>query len=158
MDCMSEEVQIQLDEGYVQEVYVDSLGHATGGYGHLLSLGDLRLHPISSKLTVNQIVEWFKEDYEEAEHAVSIYLGSQAVPTPVRNVLINMAFNLGSKNLQEFVDMRKAIEEEDWEGMIDEMEDSRWYRMVGTRAERLIERIRMFRTVGSRYCNRPVIE
>jgi len=38
--------------------------------------------------------------------------------------------------------MRKAIEEKDWSRAADEMVDSRWYKQVTNRAERLVQRMR----------------
>ena len=38
--------------------------------------------------------------------------------------------------------MKRGVDNQDWNGAADEMVDSRWYRQVGKRAERLVERMR----------------
>ena len=53
-----------------------------------------------------------------------------------------MMFNMGRPRLYKFVGMRKAIEEKDWNRAADEMIDSRWYKQVTNRAERLVQRMR----------------
>ena len=57
-----------------------------------------------------------------------------------------MMFNMGRPRLSKFVGMRKAIEEKDWSRAADEMIDSRWYKQVTNRAERLVQRMRAVAT------------
>jgi hypothetical protein len=38
--------------------------------------------------------------------------------------------------------MKRGVDEKNWNVAADEMVDSRWYRQVGKRAERLVERMR----------------
>jgi lysozyme len=52
-----------------------------------------------------------------------------------------MMFNLGRTRLSKFKNMRTAIDNEDWATAAVEGRDSRWYRQVGNRAERLMERL-----------------
>ena len=38
--------------------------------------------------------------------------------------------------------MKRGVDARDWDSAADEMVDSRWYRQVGRRAERLVDRMR----------------
>jgi hypothetical protein len=52
-----------------------------------------------------------------------------------------MMFNMGRTRLGGFKNFRKALEECDWKRAGVEGRDSRWYRQVTNRAERLMSRM-----------------
>ena len=52
-----------------------------------------------------------------------------------------MMFNMGRTRLGGFKNFRAALEEGDWERAGKEGRDSKWYRQVTNRAERLMERL-----------------
>jgi lysozyme len=54
-----------------------------------------------------------------------------------------MMFNMGLPRLSQFKKMKAAVDAGDWDEAANQMEDSRWYRQVQNRAERLIERMRL---------------
>ena len=53
-----------------------------------------------------------------------------------------MMFNLGYPRLSKFKGMKRGVDSEDWNAAADEMVDSRWYKQVTNRANRLVERMR----------------
>ena len=53
-----------------------------------------------------------------------------------------MMFNMGFPRLKKFKGMYKAVLAGDWQKAADEMVDSRWYKQVTNRAERLVKRMR----------------
>jgi len=53
-----------------------------------------------------------------------------------------MMFNLGYPRLEKFKGMYFNISTRNWQGAADEMVDSKWYRQVTNRAERLVQRMR----------------
>ena len=53
-----------------------------------------------------------------------------------------MMFNLGRPRLSKFVGMKRGVDNRDWNTAADEMVDSNWYRQVGKRAKRLVNRMR----------------
>ena len=53
-----------------------------------------------------------------------------------------MMFNLGYPRLSKFKGMKRGVDARDWQSAADEMVDSRWYRQVTKRADRLVERMR----------------
>jgi lysozyme len=56
-----------------------------------------------------------------------------------RNILTNMAFNLGVSGLLKFKNTLAAIENGNWEEAASQMLDSRWAEQVGGRATELSE-------------------
>ena len=64
------------------------------------------------------------------------------MPEEAQQIIANMMFNLGRPRLSKFVGMKRGVDSQDWNAAADEMVDSRWYRQVGARAERLVNRMR----------------
>jgi lysozyme len=56
--------------------------------------------------------------------------------------MANMMFNLGYPRFCKFKKMIKAVKDEDWLEAAEQMQDSRWYKQVTNRADRLILRMR----------------
>lgn len=141
-----ESEQIKIDEGKVLDEqgnhvsYLDPLGYPTGGYGHLLTEEEKRMYPPGTLIPEEVVLAWKEQDMKEAQEDVSVLFGDDLKPE-VRNVLTNMAFNLGRSRLEEFDDLRAAIASEDYAEAAKAMRDSLWYRQTGNRAERLVERI-----------------
>ena len=52
-----------------------------------------------------------------------------------------MMFNMGRTRLSGFKNFKKALDEGDWSKAAVEGRDSKWYRQVTNRAERLMERL-----------------
>ena len=53
-----------------------------------------------------------------------------------------MMFNLGRTRLSKFKGMKRGVDSLNWNQAADEMVDSKWYRQVNNRAQRLVERMR----------------
>ena len=64
------------------------------------------------------------------------------MPEEAQQIIANMMFNLGYPRLSKFKGMKRGVDSQDWNQAADEMVDSRWYRQVGARAERLEARMR----------------
>jgi lysozyme len=52
-------------------------------------------------------------------------------------------FNMGLPKMKAFKKMNKAIKDRDWNEAANQMIDSKWYRTVPNRADRLVQRMRM---------------
>ncbi|MDT8446175.1 MAG: glycoside hydrolase family protein [bacterium] len=63
------------------------------------------------------------------------------LPLEVREVLINMTFNLGITGLLGFKKTLESLQRRDWKAAAQEMLDSRWATQVGPRAEELAQKI-----------------
>ena len=59
-----------------------------------------------------------------------------------QRVVVNMMFNLGPNRFNAFKKVNAAIEAGEFQVAADEMIDSKWYRQVGNRAERLEQAMR----------------
>jgi len=52
-----------------------------------------------------------------------------------------MMFNMGRPRLSKFKNFSRALYEQDWKVAAEEGRDSKWYRQVTNRAERLMTRM-----------------
>ncbi|MEA3348486.1 MAG: sulfate adenylyltransferase subunit CysN [Pseudomonadota bacterium] len=63
----------------------------------------------------------------------------ETLPENVQRVLIDMRFNLGASGFKGFKKMIKAVKEEDFTQAALEMQDSKWFRQVGSRGKTLVK-------------------
>ena len=122
------------NEGFKGMPYKDSKGYLTIGYGTKLPLTKeeaemLLKHRLGSSIYELQLNKPFVTE----------------LPNNIQEVLYEMVYQLGVKGLLSFKKMWKAIENRDWNGMIKEMRDSKWYRETPNRVERLIDKVRNVR-------------
>lgn len=123
------ERQLIRHEGLSTKAYYDSEGVLTIGVGH-----NLEATGISETLAIALMREDVARHVRELEQAFPV---ARRLDTPRRQVLMNMAFNLGIPRLQGFRRMWAAIDRQDWPTAAAEMLDSRWAQQVGRRAEEL---------------------
>ena len=124
---------IKRHEGYGPNLYMDTAGVLTGGYGHAFHLGSSLPQQVWSLI--------FYHDYQQA---VRDYEVLDLDLDPVRRaVVIDMLFNLGLPGMFKFKNTLAALRAGDWELAAKEMENSKWYGQVRTRA---VELVRMMRT------------
>ena len=135
--------QLAIDEGIVHAIYLDHLGHPTFGIGHLIREEDPELgQEVDTPVSEERVTEAFQADLDIAiSECKALYDQWDDFPGEVQEILVNMMFNLGRTRLSKFKNMRKAIDNEDWATAAVEGRDSRWYRQVGNRAERLMTRL-----------------
>lgn len=135
--------QLELDEGVEHRIYHDHLGLATFGIGHLVLTSDPEFSlEIGTPVTPQRVATAFAEDLAIAENECKVlYYFWEELPEEVQEILVNMMFNLGRPRLSKFKKMNAHIEDENWRCAAVEGRDSRWYRQVGQRAERLMTRM-----------------
>jgi len=144
MNLMVLQDEIANDEGVVYELYRCSLGHLTGGIGHLVTEWDEEYYgmPVGTKVPHEQVDAWFAVDINRTlQDCKEIFPDFNDLPEEAQLVIANMCFQLGRPRLSKFKKFIAAINDRDWIKAADEMEDSRWYRQTTARAERLIARI-----------------
>ena len=144
MNLVKLQDEIANDEGVVYELYRCSLGHLTGGIGHLITEWDEEYYgmPVGTKVTHEQVDAWFAVDINRTlQDCKEIFPDFNDLPEEAQLVIANMCFQLGRPRLSNFVKFIAAINERDWIRAADEMENSRWYKQTTARAERLIARI-----------------
>ena len=136
--------QIKYDEGVVLEVYKDHLGYDTCGVGHLLVKGNPEYGcavgtPISESTCDNYLKQDLQVAWDECKILYQPWF--KDFPQEVKEILINMMFNMGRPRLSKFVNFNKAIMRKDWKSAAVEGRDSLWHRQVRKRAERLMVRL-----------------
>ena len=131
---------LTIDEGLRFDVYLDSQGNPTVGYGHLVVASDeLQL---GDTISPARAEAFFQMDIAEVEDE----LVQQSWFIPLDDVrqtaLADMTFNIGITKEDQFVKMIAALQAQDYSTAGDEMLDSLWARQVGQRAVRLSNIIR----------------
>ena len=121
---------IKIHEGFSGEVYQDTLGFDTIGYGTKLPLSkseaeailEMRLRAKITELKMRKPI--VKELSEER-----------------RQILAEMSYQLGVNGVVRFKKMWIAIEEGNYETARKEMLDSRWFNQTPSRARELADRM-----------------
>jgi len=137
------QAQLSSDEGVVYEVYLDSLGYPTFGIGHLILEKDQEDGiNIGTPVSKARVTEVFQADLDTAISECKVLYGMWCTfPDEVQEILVNMMFNLGRPRLSRFRNFKKAVDAHDWKQAAIDGRDSKWYRQVGNRAERLMVRM-----------------
>ena len=141
MNLIKLQDEISKDEGVKYETYRCSLGHLTGGIGHLITEWDEDIYsgPIGTAIPTEQVNDWFAKDIETTIKDCNLLFSQfNNLPDDIQHVLANMCFQLGRPRLSKFKNMIAAVEDLDWHRMADEMENSRWFKQTPNRAKRLI--------------------
>jgi lysozyme len=139
--------QLIKHEGYRTKPYYDSEGKLTVGIGFNIDEKSNRqafykatgLDPakVSTKTQLNdrQVNELYKISFNRAVSDARKFLPSfDSQPLPVKQVLIDMSFNLGYPRLSKFTKFKDALEKKDYKRASKEMMDSKWSRQVKGRA------------------------
>ena len=144
MDIEKLREEIKYDEGSVNEIYLDHLGLATFGIGHLVTEWDEEYGwEVGTPVSDDRCNEVFDSDIQIVlADCEQLYPDFNELPEEVQRIIANMMFNMGRPRLSKFKGMKAGVDARDWNKAADEMVDSRWYRQVTNRAERLVERMR----------------
>ena len=144
MDIEKLREEIEYDEGSVNEIYLDHLGLATFGIGHLVRKEDPEYGwEVGTPVSNDRCVEAFNEDIKTVvSDCYKLYEDFDDLPEEAQRIIANMMFNMGRPRLSKFKGMKRGVDARDWNVAADEMVDSRWYRQVTNRADRLVERMR----------------
>ena len=136
--------QLKIDAGCVYKIYTDHLGYPTFGIGHLIIESDPENgQAVGTPVSNDRVDAAFDGEVEVVlSECKVLYPDFEDLPEEAQQIIANMMFNLGRPRLSKFVGMKRGVDEKDWNSAADEMVDSRWYRQVGARAERLVNRMR----------------
>jgi len=138
-------VDLELDEGCKHEIYKDHLGFFTLGIGHLIGTNDPEFgEPVGTPVSEERVQAAFERDLDAVLlDCVKLYPDFDKLPEDAKLIIANMMFNLGYPRLSAFKKMKAAVDAGDFEEAANQMEDSKWYRQVPNRAERLCNRMRL---------------
>jgi lysozyme len=140
------EERVKEHEGFRSSVYLDSLGKATIGWGHLITKEDKYEEGI--EYSVEDLEETFQLDLENARQGAMRVAQSNDIDLDdhesiVREVLIEMVFQLGESGVGKFKKFLSNLSQRKYEIASDEMLDSRWAMQTPHRAEKLSYIIRV---------------
>ncbi len=125
---------IKKHEGFVEHVYDDSLGIPTIGYG--FAIKDLILdQDIAEEILVRKL-EKLKNNANRR------FTWLEDMPLEVKEVVLNMCYQMGITGVSKFKKAISAMQEEDWITAADEMLDSKWAKQTPKRAKELSEIVR----------------
>ena len=141
------------DEGEELDVYKDSKGRNTVGYGHLVLPGDNL--KVGDSITKERAEALYKQDVTGAIHDARSFVPNiwNDLSPERQNVLINMAYNLGATKLGKFKEMRKGLRSGDYayasDQMLNNYDDKTgkwtghtpWSNQTGRRSKRLSNRM-----------------
>lgn len=136
---------LKVDEGVVEEIYLDHLGYPTYGVGHLITENDEEHGmPVGTPISPERIKAAFECDLNTSINECEVLYGVdqfESWPEEVKEIIVNMMFNMGRTRLGKFKNFRAALEDRDWSRAAVEGRDSLWYKQVTNRAERLMSRL-----------------
>lgn len=122
-------------EGLELNVYKDTVGVLTVGYGHALHPGSGITRAAADALYEGDICV-VAADYDRLVKDGAIPPGLSEVR---QAVLMDMLFNLGRAKFLKFKNFLVALKLGDFPGAVRHMKASLWARQVGRRAERLTD-------------------
>ena len=140
--------QLEIDEGIKHDIYLDHLGLPTFGIGHLITDADPESgQAVGTTISDERVQSAFEADVVSViEDCNKLYDDFDELPEEVQQIIANMMFNMGRTRLSKFRGMKRGVDNKDWNAAADEMVDSRWYRQVTNRADRLVQRMRAVQT------------
>ena len=126
--------QLKIHEGYKPKVYKCTAGVDTIGVG--FAIKDLELSEEVCDLILTEKLEVLEERFEDK------FDWFTTSPVEVRNVMLNMAYQLGFRGFCKFKKTIAYLEEAEWEKASVEMLDSKWAKQTKNRAESLAKIMR----------------
>ena len=143
MDIDKLREELKIDEGVKYEIYLDHLSLPTCGVGHLIKETDPENGlPVGTKIEEERVNELFDEDIQVTiQECKYLYNDFDDLPEEAQRIIANMMFNLGRPRLSRFLKMKQYVDNRDFVSASEEMKDSKWYRQVTNRAQRLCDRM-----------------
>ena len=143
MDIEKLREDIKYDEGCVYAVYLDHLQLPTFGIGHLITQDDPEYQwDVDNPISEERVNEAFESDMNIVlDDCQTLYDDFDELPEEAQHIIANMMFNMGRTRLSKFKKHNSALMCGDWKTAAVEGRDSRWYKQVTNRAERLMSRL-----------------
>ena len=143
MDIDKLREELKIDEGVKYEIYLDHLSLPTCGVGHLIKDTDPESGlPVGTKIEEERVNELFDQDIQVTiQECKYLYNDFDDLPEEAQRIIANMMFNLGRPRLSRFLKMKQHVDNRDFASASLEMKNSKWYRQVPNRAQRLCDRM-----------------
>ncbi len=141
-------------EGFSAKAYKDTKGKWTIGYGFNLSdesaADKLAAHGLNALALIRgkELPVAKAEALLVQEVAIAKVVARENFPSfdsqpfEVRQILVDLSYNLGQNKIDDFVDFKAAIEKKNYRLAADELVDSKWYSQVGKRSRNHVATLR----------------
>ena len=129
--------KIKKNEGFRNRPYLDSLGHPTIGYGHLITNKEKKT--LKGKFSKKFLLNLFDKDFKKALTDYKKNFNHKKHSKNTKEVLIEMIFQLGIKKQKKFVKMNKHMKNNNMFLAALEMKRSLWYKQTPKRVDGLIK-------------------
>lgn len=159
--------QLEIDEGCVYEMYLDTKALPTFGIGHLIKKEDeeygycVNIYPFlyrdisvegkmirfdrcefKIKVSERRVIECFNQDIKSTiDDCYAVFPDFKEFDEEVKQIVANMIFNLGVNRFRGFRRMIAAINDKNFKEAARQMIDSKWYGEVKSRSKRLVSRM-----------------
>ena len=137
MKHKSLKLRIKKNEGFSLKPYKDQLGNYTIGYGHLIKKNEKKF--FKTKFNKKFFDNLFEKDFLKALKDYKHKFRQHHTSKATEELIIEMIFQLGIKNVKKFKKMKKRISDKQKYLVCLEMMDSLWYKQTPKRVENLIK-------------------
>jgi lysozyme len=144
MNLLRLEQQVMQDEGFRDTAYLDTVNVWTIGFGTTRMYGRA-VHEGDTITAAEARIHLRADLYGAIITAKKVFPLLDKMNDVRQEVLVNMAYNLGETRLRKFKKMIIAHDNLNFTDMAREMVDSKWYRQVGGRGQRLVHAMKMGR-------------
>ena len=140
---------LELREGNVDHVYLDTLGNPTCGVGHLLSLEECGEYEIGQNVSQTTRDKWLEEDAQKAWDAAAQQVQDLNIKKPEFIVALgSVNFQLGTRWMDKFPSAYKALSSKDYDEAIRQVStgsgkdgQSKWKEQTPVRVEDFVKAI-----------------
>ena len=140
--------RIKKNEGYSNQIYYDSMGKPTIGFGHLIKKKEKFLH--QKKYSKKYLNKLFENDFSSAFNDFNKNYKAKGLSKNSQEVLLEMIFQLGIKNCLKFNKFNKSLKKKLPYMAALEMLNSHWYVQTPKRVEKLIDLLLEYKNVKQR--------
>ncbi|MDA1210218.1 MAG: glycoside hydrolase family protein [Bacteroidetes bacterium] len=123
--------EIKKEEGYRLEVYTDTEGFPTGGYGHKIIDGE------EIPTTKEGWEELFEKDFARACEGGMNICGDWDIKDEAKAIIIHMVYQMGEAGVRNFKRALSHLFNQEYSLCAAEMLNSRWANQTPNRAKRL---------------------
>jgi lysozyme len=126
---------IKSSEGIKYSIYKDSRGNKTVGVGHLM----LPTDKIKASYSEKEVRAFFDKDLGAALIIARKHFPNfDSLSDDAKEIVVSLAFNLGSGGLSKFKKFKAAIANKDFTRAAKELRESNWYSQVGVRGKKYV--------------------
>jgi len=140
---------LELREGNIDHVYLDTLGKPTCGVGHLLTEEECKLYKVSENVDKQIRDKWLEEDAQKAWDAAVQQLQDLNIDNLEFIIALgSVNFQLGTRWMDKFPSAYKALSSKDYDEAIKQVStgsgkngQSRWKEQTPVRVNDFVEAI-----------------